>query len=176
MVVAGVVAVGASLTVVQTEQAFAHLRGNAAMRAVQAQLTVARSLAMTQRRNMIVTCVPPNQIQIVRQEVPAGTTVVGTTTLGHGAIIHRFSSVSDTPDAFGVNADCDFGSTTTTAAFTPEGALVNQLGVPINATVYLGIPNDIKTIRAVSVFGSTGRIRGYRWIWIGSSQGRWDNP
>jgi prepilin-type N-terminal cleavage/methylation domain-containing protein len=176
MVVTGIVAVGASFSVVQTEQAFAHYRANAAMRAIEAQLTLARNLAITQRRNMVVQCLAPNQVQVTRQEVPTGSTVLSTTTLGYGAIIQRFTSVTDTPDAFGINADCDFGATTTTASFTPEGAFVSQLGLPINGTVYLGIPTDAKTIRAVTVFGTTGRIRGYRWTWHGKTAGSWGNP
>lgn len=176
MVVTGVIAVGASFSVVQAEQAFAHYRANAAMRAVEAQLTIARNLAITQRRNMIVQCLAPNQVQVTRQDVPAGTTMLSTRTLGYGTTFHRFTGETDTPDAFGINADCDFGATTTTASFTPDGAFVNQLGLPINGTVYLGIPTDVKTIRAVTVFGTTGRVRGYRWTWTGNGAGHWGNP
>jgi prepilin-type N-terminal cleavage/methylation domain-containing protein len=171
LVVAGVVAVGASMAIVQVDSALSNFRGNSAMRTVIGQLNRARTLAMTQRRNMTMQFVPPNQIQIVRQEIPNGTTVVSTTIMEHSAQFHMFSGVPDTPDVFGNAADCDFGAATTTMSFTPEGALVNQVGVPVNGTVYVGRPTDLKTIRAVTVFGSTGRIRGYRWNGV-----RWELP
>jgi len=97
---------------------------------------------------------------------------MSTMLLESGVTFHLYTSQPNTPDMFGNAGDWDFGATTTTMAFTPEGSLVNQLGVPINGTVYLGRPTDTKTARAVTVFGTTGRIRGYRWL--GGFQ--WDIP
>jgi hypothetical protein len=34
---------------------------------------------------------------------------------------------------------------------------------PISGTVYLGINNEPRTARAVTIFGPTAMIRGYRW-------------
>jgi prepilin-type N-terminal cleavage/methylation domain-containing protein len=170
MVVAGVVAIGASMAIVQTDISLSNFKANVAMRTMRAQFTKARALATTQRRNMTIVFTPPNQIQIVRQDVPSGTTVMSTTLIENGGTFHVFPGVPDTPDAFGNAADCDFGSATS-IAFSPEGSLVNQAGVPVNGTVYLGNPNDIKTIRAVTVFGATGRVRGYRYNGV-----RWDIP
>jgi prepilin-type N-terminal cleavage/methylation domain-containing protein len=171
LVVTGLIAVGGSVAIIQTDSALSNYRGNSAMRTVIGQLNRARTLAMTQRRNMTLQFVAPNQIQIVRQDVPAGTTVLSRTLMEHAAQFHVFPGVADTPDVFGNAADCDFGAATTSIAFTPEGALVNQRGVPVNGTVYVGRPTDVKTIRAVTVFGSTGRIRGYRW-----NGTRWELP
>jgi hypothetical protein len=48
--------------------------------------------------------------------------------------------------------------------FGPDGSFVDPTGVPVNGTVFLGVPGQVETARAVTVFGSTGRVRGYRWI------------
>jgi len=134
MVVAGVVAIGASMAIVQTDISLSNFKANDAMRTVRAQLTRARALATTQRRNMTLVFTPPNQVQILRQEVPSGTTVMTTTLIEGGSMFHVFSGVPDTPDAFGNGADVDFG-TATSIAFSPEGALVNQAGIPVNGTI-----------------------------------------
>ena len=47
--------------------------------------------------------------------------------------------------------------------FGPDGTLVNQDGVTTNGTVFVAVPNLTLTARAVSVLGSTGRVRGYKW-------------
>jgi hypothetical protein len=33
----------------------------------------------------------------------------------------------------------------------------------LNGTIVLASPNILNSTRAVTVFGSTGRVRGYRW-------------
>jgi prepilin-type N-terminal cleavage/methylation domain-containing protein len=171
LVVAGIVAIGASMAVVQTGNTLSHYRGNSGLRAVQGQLSVAKSMAVKERRNMVVQCVAPNQIQIVRQNIPAGTTIVSTTTLEGGVQFGRQTGIPDTPEAFGNTADCYFGATTTSIAFTPEATLVDQNGVPVNGTIFLLFPGDAKTIRAMTVMGASGRLRGFRW-----NGSQWDNP
>jgi len=43
--------------------------------------------------------------------------------------------------------------------FMSTGGLVDANGNPISGTVFLGIPGKPATARAVTVLGSTGRIR-----------------
>ena len=47
--------------------------------------------------------------------------------------------------------------------FSPDGTLVNQDGASANGTAFLAIPNQALSARAVTILGSTGRIRGYKW-------------
>ena len=52
--------------------------------------------------------------------------------------------------------------------FTPDGTLRRSGRRTLNGTVFLAMPNSALSARAVTVLGSTGRIRGYRWdgrIW-----------
>lgn len=82
-------------------------------------------------------------------------------------------SVPDTPDAFGNSKPTCFTSQNGTfeslagnasiAKFAPDGTLVDWNGRTTNGTVFTGIPNTPTAARAITILGSTGRVRGYRW-------------
>jgi hypothetical protein len=46
--------------------------------------------------------------------------------------------------------------------FRPDGSVVNYLGQITSAVAYLSKAGEPDTNRAVTVFGATGRIRGFR--------------
>jgi Tfp pilus assembly protein FimT len=94
------------------------------------------------------------------------------------------SGVLDTPDAFGYTTPecvtssgiCFNNNTCGTTATLPcyitfqsDGTVVNSAGTYINGTVFIGAvgnarnPTNPLTARAVTVLGTTGRIKGYRW-------------
>ena len=80
-----------------------------------------------------------------------------------GGLTYRVEpSVPDTPEGFGKASGVYFG-TAISIMFSPDGTLVNQSGVPVNGTVFLSLPNAPRSVRAITVLGSTGRVRGYRW-------------
>ena len=56
----------------------------------------------------------------------------------------------------------NFGAAAT-IMFNTEGMLVDSGGIPVNGTVFLLIPNQPGSFRAVTVLGATGRVRGFRW-------------
>jgi hypothetical protein len=72
----------------------------------------------------------------------------------------------DTPDGYGNAAPVYFGGV---ANGPPAGMVyqsdgtfvVNGIGTPINGTVFLGIPGQPSTARAITVLGTTGRVRSY---------------
>jgi hypothetical protein len=75
------------------------------------------------------------------------------------------AGLPDTPDAFGNTGPIAFG-TATVIKFAPDGTLVDQSGQGLNGSVFMAIPNIQGTnlsARAITVLGSTGRVRGYRW-------------
>ena len=37
---------------------------------------------------------------------------------------------------------------------------------PVNGTVFIGVPGDMKTARAITILGSTGRVRTYSWTGV----------
>jgi hypothetical protein len=72
--------------------------------------------------------------------------------------------IPDTPDAFGRVSETTFGSITqTTIFFNSEGSMVDAGGSPINGTVFMAKADNVMSARAVTVLGTTGRVRGHRW-------------
>ena len=106
--------------------------------------------------------IPNNRVQIVREEVPGPALTVLSSVPFEGGMKFSNTGLTDTPDHFGVAAAVDFG-TATEIKFTPDGTMVNQVGAVMNGTVYLALPSSKLSARAVTVLGSTGRVRGYKW-------------
>ena len=139
------------------------LKGDGAMRVLIAQLSTAREQAITQRRNIQVSCTNGNQIQLIRENWPGpSTTTLSTVLMESGATFEVLNGVPDTPDNFGNGQALNFGGATT-IRFGSDGMLIDQLGNPINGSIFLAIRGDVRSARAVTIMGGTGRIRGYRW-------------
>ncbi len=156
----GVIAGMAGLSIIEAKPT---LQADGAMRGVLSQMRTARELAITERRCMRVTFIGTAAIRIVREEVPGpSTTTLSTVGFESGAAFSRATGVPDTPDAFGAASAVDFGSVTT-VKFTPDGTLVDQDGNVVNGTVFVALHGSARSARAITVLGSTGRIRGYRW-------------
>ncbi len=161
--VLGIMGVVAGMAGLQMEAARPSLKGDGAMRVVMSQMRTARELAITQRRYMRVVLTAPNRVQVLREEVPGpATTLVSETYIEGGIAYALVTGVPDTPDAFGKGSAIDFG-VVTNVKFTPDGTLVNQDGQTANGSVFLAMSSAARSARAVTVLGSTGRIRGYRW-------------
>jgi len=132
------------------------------------QLRIGRELAIAQRRSVEVKFLEDNEIQLVRLDMPTGSTILSTVWLENKVRFHLFDGVPDTPDSFGNAAAVDFGGSDR-LIFLTDGTLVNVLGNPLNGSVFLGLPDRPETARAVTLLGATGRVRGYRWTgtsWI----------
>jgi hypothetical protein len=135
------------------------------------QLNTAREMAITQRHNMELQFVGGNWIRIVRHETsgPVLTTVVASVALESNATFSLTASVPDTPDTFGANAGICFGTSSGSCAaqtfqFGTDGSFTDANGVVINGTVFISIRNQPESARAVTVLGTTGRVRGYKWV------------
>jgi prepilin-type N-terminal cleavage/methylation domain-containing protein len=71
------------------------------------------------------------------------------------------------PDSFGTGATAITVNTcalvgTTCLIFYPDGSAQDDLGNYNSGVVYLTRPGDVYSSRALSIFGTTGRIRGWR--------------
>jgi hypothetical protein len=142
--------------------AVATIQGDADMRILNWQLKLARETAINQRRSVVIQFVLPNQIQVVRNDIPAGTTVLSTAVLEHNTRFHLFTGQPDTPDGFGRPQPIYF-SGAATVMFTADGMLTDAGGNPVNGSIFLGQPGRPLTSRAITVFGPTATIRTYRW-------------
>jgi prepilin-type N-terminal cleavage/methylation domain-containing protein len=157
--ITGVLAAIAGAQIAAMQPSF---KADGGMRQILSQINQARELSITQRRYMRVTFTAPNLVQVVREDTTNTTTTLYSARLEGGVQFVLYSGVPDTPDAFGKAAAIDFG-TAVTVKFSPDGFLVNQDGQTTNGTVFLAIPQLSRSVRAVTVLGATGRVRGYRW-------------
>jgi hypothetical protein len=142
--------------------AIATIQGDADMRILNWQLKLARELAINQRRSVQLTFVAPNQIQVFRNEIPTGQTLVSQAVLEHNTQYWLFAGQPDTPDGFGRPTAISF-SGAATVMFTADGMLTDAAGNPVNGSIFLGQPGRPLTSRALTVFGPTATIRTYRW-------------
>ena len=152
----------AAITAGAFGSATSSVQGDADMQVIQAQIKLARETAINQRRAVEIRFVAPNQIQVVRRNIPAGTTTLSTAFLEHHAAFRVFPTVPDTPDGFGKASATDFGGVAA-MMFTADGMFTDAAGTPVNGTVFIGQMNKPLTARAVTVFGPTAMIRAYRW-------------
>jgi Tfp pilus assembly protein FimT len=144
------------------------MRTNASLAQTVAQLRKGRETAIAQRREVEIKFLGNNQIQLVRHDLPAGTTVLNTITLENSVTFRLFPGLPDTPDTFGKAAAVDFGAAAD-MRFSTTGTLIDGNKNPLSGTVFLGLANHAETARAVTILGATGRVRGYRWTgtaWI----------
>ena len=172
--------------VVLTDSTQRAYKANAARDLVVTQLRLARELATSKRRNVRVDFTPPNQVQVTVQYLPGeapGNPIKPVYLnnadhgLTNGSQFYLFPTLPDTPMAFGntqaINLAQPSGGGAWGVMFTTSGALVgtsslaamNLIGNsnPVNATIFIGIPGTTTTARAVTVLGSTGRVRSYTW-------------
>jgi|SRR5579863_4831925 len=180
MVVVTIIVILSAMAISQMGPATSTMRADTAMRQVVEQLRSAREYAIANRRWVQITFpvvlnagVSENRVQI---------TIKNTLTVGAGAdaalpptpiqrpmTFYVFPApVPDTPDAFGNANALVFGGVAGGPVggmmFDPTGALVNGATLqPINGSVFLGVVGRNETARAVSVMGTTGRIRGWSW-------------
>jgi Tfp pilus assembly protein FimT len=146
------------------------LRANAAMNHVIRMLRSARHSAISDRRVTTISFIGTNQIQL--SQVPAtGCAPVPLdipSTLEGGGQFIVFPTVPDTPMAFGNATPLSFTAAAVPACgsatqFLSDGSFGTNVGVPVNGTIFIGIPGQPFTARAVTILGSTGRIRAYHW-------------
>jgi Tfp pilus assembly protein FimT len=133
------------------------------MRTYVLQFTAPGTITVTQSISASGTC-----------QIPATGPVLVTTVLPSDVTFHietgvptSNSAAPTTPDAFGTAAyaiDFDQGYTpgTTTICFNPDGSATDALGNTNNGVIYLGQPGNLYSMRAITLWGSTGRLRGWR--------------
>ena len=161
-----VVAIGLILmavTTVSVDRVVETTRGDSALYSVMSELRTARDLAINRRRSIQVQFVKPNEIRMTRFEIPSGTTTLdGSFLEGHVQFL-MYPGVSDTPDGFGNSDAVDFGGFD--PLFIADGTMVDTSDATLSGTVFLAIPDQPGSVRAVTVFGGTGQVRGYTYDW-----------
>ncbi len=161
-VVAAVVVVMGTMAVVSVGNAMAVAKGDSAMSQVVGILRTGREAAISQGRTIEVRFDEPRRMRLVRLDLPEGETVIAEVGLENGARFQVDVSLPDTPDEFGNATAIDFGDVET-VRFLPDSSLADQANVPVNGTVFVGIPGERNSARAVTVTGASARAQAYRW-------------
>jgi prepilin-type N-terminal cleavage/methylation domain-containing protein len=158
MVVVCVIGILGGMSVFQYLAARPGLQADGAMRVVMSELNVAREIAVSQRRFVDVEFLGSSRIRVTRLDVPSGTTLLRDVSF-EASLKYGFSEgAGDTPDGFGVES-----ASPDKITFNSDGMVVDTSGAPVNRTVYVVAASSPESLRAVTILGSTGRVRGYRW-------------
>jgi type II secretory pathway pseudopilin PulG len=164
MVMVAIMGILTSMTVVQIGAVRPGMQADGAMRLVMAQLNSARETAISQRRLVEVSFPNGFWVRTIRRNLPTGTPPTVLSELPfEGTVQYGIqANTTDTPDGFGNSKAIDFGAATS-VMFNTEGMLVDNGGYPVNGTLFMLIPNQPTSFRAVTILGSTGRVRAFRW-------------
>lgn len=172
MIVAGIMMIMMSLAIVQSFGSTEAYRANSAMDTIMSQLRVARQLAISQRRNVTITFNTATIPESITYTVVANAGDIYTPPPVTVYISPQvtFSGVSepDTPMQFGT-CNGAYGVCIANVSggppvmeFTSVGQFTDNTGVnTLNGTVFLAITGQQSTARAVTIMGSTGRVRAY---------------
>jgi Tfp pilus assembly protein FimT len=137
-------------------------------------LRAGREAAIGNRRNVQLSF-GTNTITLTRQEYFPGCTTSGSTCVAKTTALRTVtlegrvefrqppSAITvDTPDTFGFTAANGI-NLATAGMFTTDGSFLNTSGDTMNGTIFVGVPNDTLSTRAVSIFGPTGAMRLWKW-------------
>lgn len=143
-----------------------NFKANSAMDQLLYRLRSAREQAIAHRREVQVQFVGTNQITITELWLTGTPPLPTTYTFEGGAQFVTYSGIPDTPMAFGNGAPVYFEGLSggpPIMKFTTNGSFIDGGNTLVNGTVFLGIPSRASTARAITVLGSTGRVREYHW-------------
>jgi len=162
----GIISIILAMAILNYGSILPNYKANSAMDQLLYRLRSAREQAIAHRRQVQVEFVGNNQIRITELWL-TGTPPPSTTfTFEGGAQYVTFPGIPDTPMAFGNGAPIYFEGLSggpPLMKFTTNGALIDGGNTLVNGTVFMGIPGRASTARAITVLGSTGRVREYHW-------------
>jgi prepilin-type N-terminal cleavage/methylation domain-containing protein len=124
--------------------------------------TITVTQTTTTGTQLMSVSLPPDVTFHVESGVPTSPTAAPTTPDGFGSAANAF--------------DFDWGPNGVgggnTVYFYPDGTAEDANGNVNNGVVYLGRPGSLMTCRAITLWGYTGRLRGWR-LYQGSSGWSW---
>jgi prepilin-type N-terminal cleavage/methylation domain-containing protein len=169
-VVMAILLVIASTSMMFTKAALPSMRADGQARRLVALFHIAREAAIATRRDHEVRFdTGTNTVQLIKRD--AGVEVLlETFVFEFDVVFTQFPGLTDTPAGYGDGSAVDFGNSTT-LLFDSEGSFIDETGLPANGTVFVGIPHVLQSARAITVTGTTGRPRLYRWRGTGGGAG-----
>lgn len=170
IILAALVTLAAAVALPMIRSTVDYYDAEAAMQLVVGQLRRAAQEAVDMRRRTRVVFETPNRITTARYEGGRWRTL-GEYTLPSGFEFHIDPGLPTiegaTPDGLGASAPVDFAGDNE-VYFLPDATAVNASGQVTSGIVYVGKLGDPQSARAVTVFGTTARVRAWRFV-----EGEW---
>jgi prepilin-type N-terminal cleavage/methylation domain-containing protein len=191
VVVLGIVLVVLATALFNLAPSINTARSNTGMELVIGELRRAHERAIDERRIYRVTFVPPQTIQVdVGQVANIASTITGTApafvqsqaplTLPPNtqfAVVRGIPTTPQTtPDGFGsgnnpIDLDIENGGGGTQIYFQPDGRALDSANRLNDGVIYIAQPNNLFSSRAVSLYGSTGRVKAWFLSKVGGATG-----
>lgn len=172
LIVVAIIAVLTAVAVFNLPVALRSMRVNTGYQTLLTQMRMARESAVAKRTIYYVTLNNPAQSIVLTQRTAGVDQVISTVPLPYDiqfiTVAGMPNTVATTPDNFGTGAtsiDLDQGNAggvLNQIFFMPDGSARDNLGRVNSGVIYICRAGDLMSCRAVSVFGSTGRIRGWQ--------------
>lgn len=162
----GIIATVMGMAIVGFGYMWPNFKANSAMDQVLYRLRAAREQAIAHRHNVQVQFVGNNQITITELWAAGTPPPPVTVSFEGGAQFIVYNTLPDTPMAYGNSSAIYFEGTSggpPLMQFTTSGTFVDGGNTLVNGTVFLGLPGNPASARAVTVLGGTGRVREYHW-------------
>lgn len=190
VVVVAIISITLAMALVGIVPSINSSRSNSGMELVLGELRRAHERAIDERRIYRVTFVAPQTIQVdVGQVVAIGSTITGSSpafvqaqlpmllpaTVQFLVIPGIPTAAGTTPDGLGAGAkaiDLDLANGGGAQIyFQPDGRALDALNRLNDGVVYVAEPGNLYSSRAVSVFGSTGRVKSWFLTNVGGAAG-----
>jgi prepilin-type N-terminal cleavage/methylation domain-containing protein len=184
MVVIAIMMIMMSFAIFKSTNMLPNYKADSAQDVVVSTLRQARQLALTERRDVQVwfdqSFTGADQVQHIDYQVVAITgdqpQAEVSVPLPKGSLFLVEAGVPDTPMLFGNSSPIYIGSNGAMVGggppimkFRSTGSFTDSVYSPLNGTIFVGVPNQSFSARAVTIIGGTGRVRPYTWTgttWI----------
>jgi type II secretory pathway pseudopilin PulG len=176
VIVVAIIMIVAAISFVTLQPTFKQAHANTALNESFMWMRQYRQRAIDERKRYIVTFIAPQTIQIARldfaQPVSPAPVVLYTEQLPPDVSFQVVAGVpgGNPPDGFGnAGRAIDFGQGIglgglNYVVFMPDGSAQDQAGNLNSGVIYMGRTADLYSARAVTVFGATGRLRGWQLV------------
>jgi prepilin-type N-terminal cleavage/methylation domain-containing protein len=176
MVVVSITLTAAAISFITLQPTLRQAHANSAVSQTFMWMRQYRQRAIDERKRYIVQFTAPQTIQISRwdfaQPVSPAPVLLYTETLPPDVSFQVVAGVPGgaPPDGFGnASRAIDFGQGIGLGGlnylvFMPDGSVQDQVGNLNSGIIYMGRNSDLYSSRAITVYGATGRLRGWQLV------------
>ncbi|MGH9709610.1 MAG: pilus assembly FimT family protein [Candidatus Acidiferrales bacterium] len=156
-------------TIIEMQPVIQQMHANGGANLILGQLRWARQLSIARRRDIQVQFIGNNEIRLTQLPIlgaGGAPVVISDLLLSPTVFFTQFGGEPDTPDGFGNASPVDFGAVVggpPVMLFQSNGTFIDgATGAAINGTVFIGVATIPTSARAITLLGTTGRIRSYK--------------